>query len=71
MKRVFAVFCLVGLLSCSAGCGSDDKKDAKQPKLSGPPDPKIMGPAAPGAGGGAPKGGAPKTGDAKPGSGVD
>jgi len=62
MKRVLAAFCLVGLLGTSSGCGSDKKED-KQPKLSGDADPKIKGPASPGVGGG--KGGT------KPGAGVD
>jgi hypothetical protein len=42
------VLCLT--LTFVLGCGGGGT-DSKQPKLSGTPDPKITGPAQPGAGG--------------------
>jgi hypothetical protein len=46
MKRFVGLLLLTAFL---AGCGGDSGGD-KQPKLTGTPDPKIQGPATPGAG---------------------
>lgn len=60
MKRILgSALAVLVAAACilSVGCG-DSKVDNKQPKLSGPPDPRIKGPATPGGGGDA-KGGKP------------
>jgi hypothetical protein len=46
------LFCLAALIGTIVlpGC-SGGATDSKQPKLAGPPDPKIKGPAKPGAAG--------------------
>jgi hypothetical protein len=46
MKRIVAVFCLVGLLAGSVGCGSKDDKGG--PKVQGSIDTKGPGPAGEG-----------------------
>lgn len=54
MKSLLMLIPLLSVTLLLTGCGSGSN-DA-QPKLAGPPDPRIKGPAAVGGGGGQPKG---------------
>lgn len=51
MKQIVLALLLVALPAAVIGCGGSSDSD-KQPKLSGPPDPNVTGPATPGVGGG-------------------
>lgn len=51
MKQIILAFLLVALPAAATGCGGSSDSE-KQPKLSGPPDPNVTGPATPGMDGG-------------------
>jgi hypothetical protein len=61
VKRLVVILILSALVPGLAGCGSS-KNDDKQPKLSGPGDPRIKGPASPSGGKTAPAGAQQRTG---------